>query len=177
MASNLEEAPAITAGVSNLRLQSATKGQGKASDRKGKRSGKQKAVTNNWDDDSVSSNSDGETESSRAATLHRDGTAAPPPTPVTPNHNLARGFASATSPSNLEGTEDSDVRRPEKTDAVARRMISAGLGLKAPKLTEEQKAYEKAVKEKERKRREQEKAAERRKEEEALKAKAAIWED
>ena len=47
--------------------------------------------------------------------------------------------------------------RPEKTDAVAKRMIAGALGVKAPKKTEEQKAYDKAIKEKEIKRRNQEK--------------------
>ncbi|KAF3767668.1 hypothetical protein M406DRAFT_321653, partial [Cryphonectria parasitica EP155] len=65
--------------------------------------------------------------------------------------------------------------RPEKTDAVARRMIAGALGLKAPKMTEEQRAYQKAIQEKERKRRDEQKAAEKRKEEEAAKAKAAMW--
>ncbi|KAK2932270.1 hypothetical protein FoTM2_006728 [Fusarium oxysporum f. sp. vasinfectum] len=37
-------------------------------------------------------------------------------------------------------------KRPEKTDAVARRMIAAGLGLKAPKQTEEQRAYQRSAK-------------------------------
>lgn len=60
---------------------------------------------------------------------------------------------------------------------MARRMIAGALGLKAPKLTDEQKAYQKAIREKERKRRDEEKAAAKRQEEEAAKAKAAIWDD
>ena len=68
-------------------------------------------------------------------------------------------------------------KRPEKTDAVARRMIAAGLGLKAPKKTEEQKAYEKSVREQERRRREQEKLAEAKRKEDAEKAKRAVWDD
>ncbi|PHH84349.1 hypothetical protein CDD83_2079 [Cordyceps sp. RAO-2017] len=68
-------------------------------------------------------------------------------------------------------------RRPEKTDAVARRMIAAGLGLKAPKQTEEQKAYHRSIREQERKRREQEKAEEQRKRDEADRARAAVWDD
>ncbi|KAH7150074.1 hypothetical protein B0J13DRAFT_549493 [Dactylonectria estremocensis] len=74
------------------------------------------------------------------------------------------------------GSADSS-RRPEKTDAVARRMIVAGLGLKAPKLTEEQRAYQRSVREQEKKRREQEKAAEQKAKEDAEKAKASVWED
>ncbi|PHH72039.1 hypothetical protein CDD80_4816 [Ophiocordyceps camponoti-rufipedis] len=68
-------------------------------------------------------------------------------------------------------------RRPEKTDAVARRMIAAGLGLKAPKQTAEQSAYQKSIREQERKRRDQQRADEQKRKEEAEKAKAAIWDD
>ena len=56
-------------------------------------------------------------------------------------------------------------------------MIAGALGVRAPKKTEEQRAYEKAVKEKEIKRRDQEKEAVVRAKEQAEKAKAAIWED
>ena len=56
-------------------------------------------------------------------------------------------------------------------------MIAGALGVKAPKKTEEQRAYERAVKEKEIKRRNQEKEAAARAKEEAEKAKAAIWND
>jgi hypothetical protein len=55
-------------------------------------------------------------------------------------------------------------------------MIAAGLGLRV-KRTEEEKAYDKAVQEKERKRREQEREQEKRREDEAEKAKQSIWED
>lgn len=56
-------------------------------------------------------------------------------------------------------------------------MIAAGLGLKAPKQTDEQRAYQKSVREQERKKREQDKADEQRRKEEAEKAKAAVWDD
>jgi len=67
--------------------------------------------------------------------------------------------------------------RPEKTDAVAKRLIAGALGVRAPKKTEEQRAYERAVKEKEIKRRNGEKEAKIRAEEEAKRAKAAAWDD
>ncbi|KYK59254.1 hypothetical protein DCS_00384 [Drechmeria coniospora] len=73
--------------------------------------------------------------------------------------------------------DDKADRRPEKTDAVARRMIAAGLGLKAPKQTEEQRAYQRSVREQEKKRREQEREQERKRREEAERAKAAVWDD
>ena len=67
--------------------------------------------------------------------------------------------------------------RPEKTDAVAKRMIAGALGVRAPKKTEEQKAYDRAIKEKEVKRRNAEKEAAARAHEEAERAKAAVWEN
>jgi len=54
-------------------------------------------------------------------------------------------------------------------------MIAAGLGVKVPKRTEEQRAYDRAVKEQEIKRRNHEKAVEEKQKEEAERAKRAIW--
>ena len=56
-------------------------------------------------------------------------------------------------------------------------MIAGALGIKVPKMTDEQKAYEKAVKGQEKARRERQKEEERKKAEEAARAKAAIWDD
>lgn len=75
-----------------------------------------------------------------------------------------------------EAKRDPD-RREEKTNAVASRMIAGALGIKAPKRTEEQKAYDKAIKEKELKRRREEKEAAEHRKIEAEKAKQSVWED
>jgi hypothetical protein len=56
-------------------------------------------------------------------------------------------------------------------------MIASALGVRAPKQSEEQKAYDKAMREKERKRRDEEREKERLKQEEADKAKQAVWDD
>ena len=56
-------------------------------------------------------------------------------------------------------------------------MIAGALGIKAPKKTDEQRAYDRAIREKEMKRRNEEKAREKQKMEEAERAKAAVWED
>lgn len=56
-------------------------------------------------------------------------------------------------------------------------MVAAGLGLKAPKLTEEQKAYHKSIREQEKRRKEQERIDEQRRRDDADKARAAIWDD
>lgn len=65
--------------------------------------------------------------------------------------------------------------RPEKTTAVAGRMIAGALGVRPPKKSEEQRQYEKVVNEKEVRRRDKEREDKRREEEEAVKAKAAVW--
>ena len=68
-------------------------------------------------------------------------------------------------------------KRPEKSSATASRMIAGALGVKGPKMTEEQRKYEKAVREKERKRMETEKEEGMRREREAAEAKKAVWDD
>lgn len=49
--------------------------------------------------------------------------------------------------------------------------------MRAPKKTDEQRAYDRAVREKEQKRKVQEKEDVKRRQEEAARAKAAAWED
>ncbi|OMP85845.1 hypothetical protein BK809_0002056 [Diplodia seriata] len=69
------------------------------------------------------------------------------------------------------------ARRPEKTTSAASRMIAAGLGMRAPKRTDEEREYDRVMREKERKRREKEReeaANAKNREEEAKKA---IWDD
>ncbi|KAH8912217.1 hypothetical protein BR93DRAFT_66885 [Coniochaeta sp. PMI_546] len=153
---------------------------------------KKAQVADSWEDESLSSDPESETDqpgSSQYASGMKDvdvGTQAPPPTPISPTYNNAAGrpFSPTTAsyPSSIPGPSAADgpsspAKRPEKTDAVARRMIAAGLGLKVPKQTEEQKAYDRAVREKERKRRQQEREEQKKKEAELEKARQAIWED
>ncbi len=98
----------------------------------------------------------------------KEGTSAPPPTPISPNYHVPQSFPPVGAA--LEPIPDADggssPRRPDKTDAVARRMIASALGVKVPKQTEEQKAYDRALREGERKRRDEERAADKRKLEE-----------
>lgn len=56
-------------------------------------------------------------------------------------------------------------------------MIAGALGIRAPKRTEEQRAYDRAMKENEIKRRNRAKEEEARAREEEERAKAAIWND
>ncbi|OIW31773.1 hypothetical protein CONLIGDRAFT_641556 [Coniochaeta ligniaria NRRL 30616] len=180
----------LASAVSQLSLNtgsSASKGT-KAKPSKAKKA----PVADSWEDESLSSDSESDTDqpsSSRDASGMKDvdeGTQAPPPTPISPTYNNAAGrpfspitasYSSSVPVSSTADGPSSPAKRPEKTDAVARRMIAAGLGLKVPKQTEEQKAYDRAVREKERKRRQQEKEEQKKKEAELEKARQAIWED
>ncbi|KAK1256201.1 hypothetical protein MKX07_008460 [Trichoderma sp. CBMAI-0711] len=111
--------------------------------------------------------------------------AVPPPTPASPlaldaSYEWAALATTANQGQQSQGSSPgggTPARRPEKTDAVARRMIAAGLGLKAPRQTEEQRAYQRSVREQEKKRREAQRAEEARLREAAERAKAAVWED
>jgi len=112
---------------------------------------------------------------------------APPPTPVSATHTDSRGeqYVEPYFVENLvgigslnsSGSPRRSETRPEKTDAVARRMIAGALGVRAPKKTEEGREYEKAVRDRERKKRDQEREAQRRAEEDAQRARAAVWGD
>ncbi|CVK99597.1 uncharacterized protein FMAN_02427 [Fusarium mangiferae] len=135
-----------------------------------------KAVADSWEDSDSDSGSDAEPEAEPESNKPTPTTtpAPPPPTPMSPVGGLPWESSSG-SPGHRAGADPD--KRPEKTDAVARRMIAAGLGLKAPKQTEEQRAYQRSVREQEKKRREQEKEEEKKRQADVEKAKAAIWDD
>ena len=136
------------------------------------------SVADSWDEE-VSSASDVESEVRGYA---NDFPSAPPPTPMSPTSSTARGgwgeFENPYSPSRSSDASPSPIKpslRPEKQTAVAGRMIAGALGVRAPRKTEEQMQYEKAIKEKELRRREKERNTKAREEEDARKAKAAMW--
>ncbi|KAI1090147.1 hypothetical protein F5B19DRAFT_333925 [Rostrohypoxylon terebratum] len=159
-------------------------------------------VADSWEDEEVSDPEPGDITSPSpslgngggggSSKINDSGFAAPPPTPASPSYSgpgvppwqsastlSPTGLSPPASPADGSGSEGGpgERRRPEKTDAVARRMIASALGVRAPRPTEEQRAYDRAVREKERKRREEEREAERRRKEEEDRAKAAIWND
>ncbi|KAL5002734.1 hypothetical protein BDV10DRAFT_181448 [Aspergillus recurvatus] len=116
----------------------------------------------------------------------------PPPTPISPQTSqpwIANAVAAATvggygadsasrSRSTSASTSARDPnRRPEKQTAVAGRLIAGALGIRAPKRTEEQRAYDRAVKEQEIRRRNREREEAARIKEEDEKAKAAVWDE
>ncbi|KAH7160900.1 hypothetical protein EDB81DRAFT_330639 [Dactylonectria macrodidyma] len=139
-----------------------------------------KVVADSWEDEELSdSEPEPASQADEEESQHDDIVPiSKQPSASSSTHFSPEGSSWSTEPdtSASRGLADSS-RRPEKTDAVARRMIVAGLGLKAPKLTDEQRAYQRSVQEQEKKRREQEKAAEKKAKEDAEKAKASVWED
>ncbi|OOG01007.1 hypothetical protein ASPCADRAFT_202863 [Aspergillus carbonarius ITEM 5010] len=96
----------------------------------------------------------------------------PPPTPISPQTTASQ------QPWPVYGNAPrarSPARRPEKQTAVAGRMIAGALGIRAPKRTEEQRKYDRAVKEQEIKRRNREREEREQEREEEEKAKNAVW--
>jgi hypothetical protein len=144
------------------------------SNKKTSKSAKKSPVADSWEDDDESSGSENEL---KPAVTSPKVPSAPPPTPFTANYGSVPGWNDAEASETASGPGGESAKRPEKTDAVARRMIAAGLGLKAPKQTEEQKAYQRSIKEQEKKKKDQEREEEKRKQEEREKAKAAVWDD
>lgn len=87
------------------------------------------------------------------------------------------GSLTPPSRSSTPSSSTSSERRPEKTNAVAHRLIAGALGVKVPRRTEEQRAYDKAMRDQEKRKRDKEREAKKKAEEDAAKAKAAIWDD
>ena len=114
---------------------------------------------------------------------------APPPKSILPTavstgetwsefeHPQFGNVSGRTSDKSISSTRESFSARPEKQTAVAGRLIAGALGVRVPRKTDEQRQYERAVKENEIRRRQKEKDDIKRREEETAKAKAAIWED
>jgi hypothetical protein len=139
---------------------------------------KAQQVAESWEDEEVSGDERDQPISSQNPS---DYPAAPPPTPSSPTSHSAR--EPFVNPYGYDANEPASTRnrqtvsRPDKTDAVAKRIIAGALGIKPPKRTEEQKAYDKAIREKEIKRRNMEKEEAAKAMEETARAKAAVWDD
>lgn len=122
-------------------------------------------VLDSWDAASLSSDSEPEADPipkpasnvpKPASSPEKPASSPPPPTPSTPD--AAR------------------KERPATTDAVARRMIAAALGVRT-KSTTEQRAFDKAVREKEKKKRDEERERRREDDKREEEAKRMVWED
>ncbi|KAH7089204.1 hypothetical protein FB567DRAFT_327243 [Paraphoma chrysanthemicola] len=155
---------------------------------------KSKPVADSWDEESSGSDTETEIEPSKAsASSPRDSLEPistissndlsphpPPPTPASPTpfdfpDNVPYGATRSRGDSGV-GRAGSD-KRPEKTTAVAGRLIAGALGVRAPKRTDEEREYDRVMREKERKRRTEEKEREKREKEEAEARKKAVWDD
>ncbi|KAJ5511687.1 hypothetical protein N7453_003790 [Penicillium expansum] len=104
-------------------------------------------------------------------TISAEGPLDPPPTPISPQTSNP-WTARAASPASAKGPP---TRRPEKQTAVAERLIAGALGIRAPKRTEQQRAYDRSVKEQEIRRRNREREEKAKAKEEEEKMKASIW--
>lgn len=113
--------------------------------------------------------------------LSAEGPLDPPPTPISPQTSQPWGFAPTyagqTSASSPGESGPGPARRPEKQTAVAGRLIAGALGIRAPKQTEEQRAYDRAVKEQEIKRRNREREELAKAKEEEERIKTSVWTD
>jgi len=88
----------------------------------------------------------------------QEGPRDPPPTPISPQTSQPQQQSwpapgapvpAYGNPSGASPRSAGPARRPEKQTAVAGRMIAGALGIRAPKRTEEQRAYDRSVKEQE----------------------------
>lgn len=150
-----------------------------------------------WEDEADDSVTTPESSSRPESSAGQPGP--PPPTPASPGNALSpvqspKSMAATSpyqvfpsqgpngqfdpshyrSPTRSSGSEE---RRPEKSTAVASRLIAAGIGAKAPRRTKEEREYDQAMRLQEKKKRDQAKEEEERKKKEAEKAKQAIWDD
>ena len=144
-------------------------------------------VSESWEDEELETPIEAPGPSLKQVTSNDVGTRPPPPTPISPKQfeyewptqslagelKLRSVNSSGTVTPRSDG--DADSKRPEKTTAVAGRMIAAGLGMKVPKKTEEQRQYDRAMKEQEIKRKNREKEEQSRAKADDDKAKAAVW--
>lgn len=157
---------------------------------------KPKAVEplDSWEDDA---GSDTETEPDPKSPLRPTSSSAsdipspPPPTPISPGVASARDGSHATLPTygydsnSSSGTgsparrsiASTEEKRPEKSTAVASRLIAAGLGQKVPRRTKEQREYDQAMKVQEKKKRDAAREEEKRRGEEKESAKRNMWDD
>ena len=146
-----------------------------------KSSGLDEAVVDSWEDERSGSEEESLNDQAREKPTHlakpsMSYPSAPPPTPMSPQ------FSNMPAPSNVlesasRSQRDSGDPRPEKTTQTASRMIAAGLGVRAPKRTEEEREYDRALRENERKRLSKQKEEKRKQEEERENAKKAMWDD
>ncbi|KAL8712235.1 MAG: hypothetical protein Q9220_003386 [cf. Caloplaca sp. 1 TL-2023] len=136
-------------------------------------------VADSWEEEDIASDDD----EAAAATTHKTSSipSAPPPTPISPSARTWADDLSPYSPSStrhpLNTNPSGSSSRPEKSTAVAGRMIAGALGVKTPKKSEEARAYERSVREQEAKRMAREREERVGAEERRQQVRRQIWED
>ena len=142
------------------------------------------SAPDSWEDDTTGDDPVEAPGPSLKQITSNDEPAPPPPTPISPQNTdpISRRWEAGhvtesghMTPRNPGTSRDSSEKRPEKTTSTANRMIAGALGIKAPKKSEEQKQYDKALKEAEIKRKNREKEQRERDRLDDEKAKAAVW--
>jgi hypothetical protein len=138
-----------------------------------------KPIADSWEDEDTSDDepaSQGDAAPSPSIlspTLSAEGPLDPPPTPISPQ-TTNPWVDTGRSGSPAAGKRDPN-RRPEKQTAVAGRLIAGALGIRAPKRTEEQRAYDRSVKEQEIKRRNREREEQAKAKEDEERLKSSVW--
>ncbi|KAJ5620063.1 hypothetical protein N7510_004047 [Penicillium lagena] len=148
------------------------------------------AIADSWEDEAELSADDNDLQSpadghsSLPSPISGEGPLDPPPTPISPQTSypgVSGGYTSSppTSAGGYAAAPQSGgaSRRPEKQTAVAGRLIAGALGIRAPKRTEEQRSYDRAVKEQEIRRRNREREELTKAKEEDEKLKTSVWND
>ncbi|KAL8729899.1 MAG: hypothetical protein Q9166_004456 [cf. Caloplaca sp. 2 TL-2023] len=144
-------------------------------------------VAESWEDEEEATSPPNASDADEAAAPRKASSipSAPPPTPISPSArrgDVAWGdFPSKYSPQPSVGrsspAQASASHRPEKSTVTAGRMIAGALGVKTPKRSEEARAYERAVREKESKRISREREERKVEEERRQQARRQVWED
>ncbi|KAJ5682269.1 hypothetical protein N7462_005434 [Penicillium macrosclerotiorum] len=140
-----------------------------------------KTVADSWEDEADLSSDDEPalktalaSPSIASPTISAEGPLDPPPTPISPQTSQPWGPGRPESPA---ARQKDPNRRPEKQTAVAGRLIAGALGIRAPKRTEEQRAYDRSVKEQEIRRRNREREEQAKAKEEEERLKTSVWTD
>ncbi|RKF53988.1 hypothetical protein GcC1_216018 [Golovinomyces cichoracearum] len=148
------------------------------------RESKNKVLADSWEDEMASSQDDlDEVQSPISSKQQPTILLAPPPTPITPlassdyyevndhyNYNNTYRQAKAQVDQHI-------TTRPDKTDIIAKRLISGALGLKTAPKTDHQREYEAAMVEKELNRRKKDKQDLLKAQEDIKRSEHAIWTD
>ena len=150
-------------------------------------------MVDSWEDEAAQFSQSAEDSDSDRSVTARDGSSipnAPPPTPISPvAHKRASWDRVSSTPSSPPDRSNAahhtptapysalQTSRPEKSTAAAGRMIAGALGVRTPAKSEESKAYERAMRDKEIKRIQKEREAKAFDEEQKKIAKTRIWED